>query len=352
MRKFVKAASVAMALTMTVGMLAGCGNTVKTVTYDYNAEDYIQLGDYKGLEVTLGDYTVTDEDLQDVISQIQERYVYYNEVDRAAEDGDQVTLNFDAYISGGKVEGFSGEDYNAIIGSNDFLIDGFEEALVGLKTGDSRAITGLRVPEDFTAEERYAGRAITFNVEILSVSEPVIPEYNDELVTSVSKGEFTTVDAYNQELIRMLEENAETNRYNDKYNQILDQIVANTTVIKDLPAEYIDTKLEAINEEITQFTVLYNISEEEYLQKYYGISTPEEYAKNQIMLEFIIQEIIEKENLTVTEKYYKEHLAETAEARNYTDTDQFVEKYTEEGVVKAMLLDMAVDVIMDSAVEK
>lgn len=352
MRKFVKTVSSAMALAMTVGMLAGCGNTAKKVTFEYNPDDYIQLGNYKGLEVTLGDYTVTDEDLQDVISQIQELNVNYNEVDRAAEAGDEVILNFDAYISGGKVEGFSGTDYEVVIGSNDFIIDGFEDALIGLKKGDSRAITGLRVPEDFTTEEKYAGRAITFNVEILSVSEPVLPEYNDELVSTVSNGEFTTVDTYNQELLRMLEENAETNRYNDKYNQLLDQVVNNTTVIKDLPSEYIETKLKDIQEEITQFTVLYNISEEEYLQKYYGVSTAEEYAENQIMLEFIIQKIIEQENLTVTEKYYNEHLAEMAESRRYTDTEKFVEKYTEEGVVKAMLLEMAMDVVMDSAVEK
>lgn len=352
MKKFVKAVSAVMAFTMTIGILAGCGNTVKKVTYEYNADDYIQLGDYKGIEVTLGDYTVTDEDLQNVISQIQEKYIYYNEVDRAAEAGDEVNLNFDAYISGGKVEGFSGQDYDVIIGSGDFLIDGFEEALIGLKEGDSRAITGLRVPENFTTEEKYAGRAITFNVEILGVSEPVVPEYNDELVIAVSMGQFTTVDTYNQELLRMLEENAETNRYNDKYNQVLDQIVANTTVIKDLPSEYIESKKEAIQSEMEQFTLLYDMSDEEYLQKYYGISSVDEYARNQIMLEFIIQEIIERENLTVTTKYYKEHLAELAQDRGYTNTEQFVEKYTEEGVVKAMLLEMAIDVVMDSAVEK
>lgn len=352
MRKFVKTVSSAMVLTMALGMLAGCGNTAKKVTFEYNPDEYIQLGEYKGLEVTLKDYTVTDENLQDVISQIQEKNVYYNEVDRTAKEGDEVTLNFDAYISGGKVEGFSGQDYKVVIGSNDFIIEGFEDALVGLKKGDTRAIPGLRVPEDFATEEKYAGRAITFDVEILSVSEPIVPEYNDELVTSVSGGEFTTVDTYNQELMRMLEENAVTNRYNDKYNQLLDKIVANTTVIKDLPAEYIETKLEDIQEEITQFTVLYNMSDEEYLQKYYGVSTAEEYAGNQILLEFIFQKIIEQENLTVTESYYKEHLAEMAAKRGYTDTEKFVEKYTEEGVVKAMLLDMAMDIVMDSAVEK
>lgn len=352
MRKFVKAVSSAMILTMTLGMLSGCGNTPKKVTFDYNADEYIKVGDYKGIEVTLDDYTVTDADLQNVISQICESYVYYEKVDRAAKNGDEVTLDFDAYISGGKVEGFSDSDYGIIIGRNNFVIDGFEEALIGLKEGDSRAITGLKVPDDFAAEPSFAGRAITFNVEILSVSGPVLPEYNEDLVKEASGGEFTTVEEYNKELMRMLEENAATNRYNDKYNQLLDKIVSDTEVIKDLPAEYIETKKTAIQEEVTQFTILYNMSEEDYLQKYYGVSTVEEYAKNQILLEFIFQQIIEKENLTVTEKYYKEHLAQAAEDRGYTSTEKFVERFTEEGVVKAMLLDMAADIILDSAVEK
>lgn len=352
MRKIVKAVSFAMIMTMALGMFSGCGNTPKKVTYDYNANEYVQIGSYKGIEVTPGDYTVTDENLQDVISQIREKYVYYEKVNRAAKEGDQVTLNFDAYISGGRVEGFSGDEFDVIIGSGDFVIDGFEEAIVGLKEGDARAVTGLRVPEDFKIEESFAGRAITFNVEVLNVAEPVIPEYNDDLVKAVSKGEFATVDEYNQELLRMLEENAVINRYNDKYNQILDKIVANTEVIKDLPAEYIETKTAAIQEELTRYTILYDMSEEEYLQRYYGVTTAEEYARNQIMLEFVFQEIIEKENLTVTEKYYKEHLAEAAADRGFTSADSFVESYTESGVVKTMLVDMAVDVIMDSAVEK
>lgn len=352
MKRFIKTLGSAMALTLVLGLCSGCGNAQKNVSYEYNADEYIRLGSYKGIEVTLGDYTVTDEDLQNVISQIRERYVYYNVVDRAAKEGDEVTLDFDAYISGGKVEGFSGNDFSVIIGSGNFIIDGFEEELIGLKEGDSRAITGLRVPENFTVQESFAGRAITFNIEVLSVAEPVIPEYNEELVNAVSKGKIKTVDEYNQELMRMLEENAVTNRYNDKYNQILDQIVSNTEVIKELPAEYIETKRAAIQEELTQYTILYDMSEEEYLEKYYGVSTADEYITNQITLEFIFQQIIKQENLTVTEKYYKEHLDELAVERGYTNTSQFVEKFTEDGIVKMMLLDMAEDLIMDSAVEK
>lgn len=352
MKKFIKGVSAALAMTLTVGLFTGCAGKTKNVTFDYNADDYVKVGQYKGLEVSVDDFTVTDDDLQDVIDQILNSYLDYHIVDRPAQEGDQVLLSFDAYISGSKVEGFSSDDYELVIGSGDFLVDGFEEAMIGLSAGDSRAITGLKVPDDFTAESKYAGRAITFNIDVAGVYEPAIPVYADDFVTEITNGEFTTVDAYNKELMRMLEENAETNRYNDKYNKLLDQIVSGTEVIKDFPAEYVDEKVQAIKTEMEKYLPLYDMSEEEYLLKYYGVKTPEEVADSQIRLEFIFQSIINQENITVTEKYYKDHLSETADLRNYTNTDKFVDAYTENGAVKCMLLDKAEKIIVDSAVEK
>ncbi len=352
MKKFFRGASFIMAMTMVMGVFSGCGNKVKDVAYDYQAADYVKIGEYKGLEVELGDYSVTDESVQQVIDQLLEQSMEYHVVDRAAQDGDMVVVTFDAYISGGKVEGFSGEDYQVIIGSGEFLVDGFEEALIGLSSGEKRAITGLHVPDDFKTEEKYAGRAITFNIDISGVFEPILPAYDDAFVTKVSKGDITTVDAYNAEIRKMLEENAETNRYNDKYNQVLDKIVNGTEVLKDFPAEYIESKSASIQEEVNRYTVLYDMTDEEYLMKYYGVGTVEEVAKNQILLEFIFQEIIQKENITVTEKYYKDHLLETANDRGYSTTEKFLEIYTEAGAVNCMLLDKATEMILDSAVEK
>lgn len=352
MRKFFKGVCTALAMTLVMGAFTGCGNKEMKVSYNYNAGDYIKVGNYKGVEVELDDYTVTEEDLQDVIDQIINKYVNYDIVDRAAQEGDKVILSFDAYISGGKVEGFSGTDYELVIGSGDFLVDGFEEAMIGLSAGEKRAITGLHVPEDFSTVEKYAGRAITFNIDIDGVYEPVYPTYADDFVTAVTEGEFTTVDDYNKELTRMLEENAATNRYNDKYNQILDKIVSGTEVIKDFPEEYISSKAASIQEEVDKYKILYDMTDSEYLQKYYGVETVEEVAKNQIMLEFIFQEIIENEKLTVTENYYKEHLQETADSRNYSSVDKFVNSFTKEGAVKCMLLDKAADLIIEAAVEK
>lgn len=352
MRKFIKGLSIALTMTLAMGLFTGCGNKTMNATYDYVASDYIELGQYKGIEVDVDDFTVTEDDLQNVIDQILEKYTEYELVDRAAKDGDMVLVSFNAYISGGKVEGFSGQDHELIIGSDEFIIDGFEEALIGLKAGDDRAITGLKVPEDFSTQEKYAGKSITFDVYIDTVYEPIIPEYSDEFVSTLTGGEFTTVESYNEDLMKTLEENAVTNKYNDKYDKAMEKLINSTTVIKDFPAEYVESKMGIIQEELNMFLPLTGETESEYLMQHYGAETVEEAANGQILLEFIFQQIFVEENITITEKYYKENLLDTAKSRNYSTAERFVEKLTENGVVKCMLVDKAVDLILESVVEK
>lgn len=351
MRKVLKSISVAMAVTMLAGMFTGCGK-VKEAAFTYNPDDYIKLGNYKGMEIEVSDPDVTDADLQNVIDQLLDKNKTYEVVDRVAREGDEILLNFNATISGIKIEGFSGTDYNIVIGSGDFLIDGFEEALIGLKAGDKRAITGLKVPETFTEEPEYAGRGITFNIDVQSVKEAVLPEYNDEFVTTVSEGNFTTVDAYNEELMKMLKENAESNYQTERNTKILDKLVENVEVINAFPQEYVDSKIENLQKEVVFYTGINNMTEEEYLLKYYDFDNYEDIVNKQIAIEMAFQKIIEQENFEITESYYKKHLQEAADARGFASTAKFIEKYTEDGVVKSMLFDMVTDLLLDTAVEK
>jgi trigger factor len=351
MKKIKKFAAVVLSAALAMGVMTGCNGKTYQVSYDYDASEYIKLGEYKGVEVELGDYTVTEESLQNVIDQLTEQYCDYVAVDRPLQENDKALLNFDAYISGQKVGGFSGENYELVIGSNSFLVDGFEDQLIGLSTGDTRAITGLRIPETFTQEQSYAGRAVTFNVEVLGVYEPVAPDYDDGFVNALTEGEYTTTEEYNKELMRQLEANAETNRYNDKYDILLDKIISSTTLLQDLPEEYVTQKEAEISRNADFYSGLYDYTAEEYLNKQYGAADARDAAENIIMMEFVFQEIIRQENMTITAKDYSKNLAATAEKRGYTSTDRLVSDYTENGVVKLMLLDQAEEFIMNQAVE-
>lgn len=344
------------ATALVVGSLSGCNVALSEskkieANYTYKASEYVNVADYKGVNVTLKDYTVTEEQLQNVIDQVVEKYVQYEIADKAIEDKDQVKLSFTASIGGEKVDGFSSNDYTLIIGENNFIVEGFEEKLIGLKAGDKRAITGLTIPEDFMEASYYAGKKVVFDVEIIGVYSPYLMEYNDEFVSAASDGEYTTVEKYNEFLMEQLKKNAETNKYKEKYDKVMEYVVNNSQVIKDLPEEYIEQKESELNRQAEFYSGLYDYTTEEYIQKAYGTETTREAAKNIVMLELVFQYIIEKENFSVTENYYSENVLKTANRHKYTSVEKFESDYGKDGIVKVMLMDMAEDFIMNNTVE-
>lgn len=96
----------------------------------------------------------------------------------AAEDGDQVVIDFVGKIDGEAFEGGSAEDYPLTLGSNSF-IPGFEEQLVGVKTGEEKAVE-VSFPEEYGAEH-LAGKAAVFDVTVKAVKAPQAAEIDDEM---------------------------------------------------------------------------------------------------------------------------------------------------------------------------
>ena len=133
----------------------------------------VKLGDYKGLEVDVPSTEVTDEDVEEEVTKLQERHAELVVVeDGEIQDGDTAVLDFEGFANGEAFEGGTAENYSLEIGSNSF-IPGFEEQLVGLKTGDEKDVE-VTFPEEYHAED-LAGKPATFKVKIHDVKrkEPV-----------------------------------------------------------------------------------------------------------------------------------------------------------------------------------
>ena len=106
---------------------------------------------YKGIEVTKAPVTVTDEDVEQEISRVQDRNSRMVTVeDRAAENGDLVTIDFDGYVDGKQFDGGKAENYDLSLGAGQF-IPGFEDQVVGHNTGDEFDVN-VTFPEDYHAE--------------------------------------------------------------------------------------------------------------------------------------------------------------------------------------------------------
>lgn len=152
----------------------------------------VTLGEYKGLEVPKADLEVTDEEIEAELKKEQEKNARTIHVeDRAAQEGDKVTIDFEGFVDGVAFEGGAGKDYPLTLGSKTF-IPGFEEQLVGVAL-EQPVDVNVTFPEDYQAEE-LKGKEAVFKCVIHKIEAKELPELDDDFAKDVS--EFDTLEEY------------------------------------------------------------------------------------------------------------------------------------------------------------
>ena len=137
----------------------------------------VALGDFAEIEVERIESEVTDADLENMLEILRKQHTSYEAVERAAEDGDQVTIDFTGRIDGEAFQGGTATNTNLVLGSGR-MIPGFESGLVGAKAGETRTIS-VTFPEDYQNLD-LAGKAAEFEIIVHSVAAAALPELNDE----------------------------------------------------------------------------------------------------------------------------------------------------------------------------
>ncbi len=191
---------------------------------------YIELGEYEGITVAV---TPTDEEVDAKIESILKTFAKSEEVkDGAVEDGDTVNIDYTGYIDGEAFEGGSAKGHDLVIGSNSF-IDGFEEGLVGAKTGETIELD-VTFPENYHNAE-YAGADATFEVKVNKITRTNLPELNDEFAKSYNSSYATVADMKEGVKAELKEENLkEENLTSIAWNQVI-----RNSEVKDIPEEMI-----------------------------------------------------------------------------------------------------------------
>ena len=182
------------------------------ITYD--AGDYVSLGDYMNMEVTLDkDYQVTDDMVKNYVNNnVIANYPYYVESDKTVvENGDVANIDYEGLLDGEAFDGGTAQDYDLEIGSGSF-IDGFEDGLIGKKIGDTVDLN-LTFPKDYSSTD-LAGKEVVFTVKINSVKRA--PKLTDELAAEISNNEYKTAEAYNNYIKEDLENTKKENHNNKK----------------------------------------------------------------------------------------------------------------------------------------
>ncbi len=221
----------------------------------------VELGEYKGLEVSKEDTNVTDEEIEAQLKESQERMAELTvKEDGQVENGDTAVIDFEGFVDGEAFEGGAGNDYSLEIGSNSF-IPGFEEQLVGAKTGEQKDVE-VTFPEEYHAEE-LAGKSATFKVTVNEVKAKELPELNDEFAKELDE-EVEGLDA----LRTKMKENLKAEKENSSETQMRDQLVQkaaeNATV--EIPQAMINSEIDRMMQDFEQRLSQQGMNKELYFQ--------------------------------------------------------------------------------------
>lgn len=287
---------------------------------DYNVDDYITLGNYKGLEV---DYVepqdVSQQDIEDRIADELDSASTQEEVtDRAAENGDWVNIDFCGSIDGVEFEGGTAEDYDLELGSGDF-IDGFEEQLVGTKAGDHVDVK-VTFPEDY-GDDSLNGKEAVFAVDVNSVYTQSKPEYNDDFVASVSSKSKTTVE-YEQEIAEEMKEENEKSSKDTAIYEVVAAAVENAEM-KDYPIDLYNACYTSTVTTYLQYADMFGMELNDFLEQYTenGADDLKSEAENQVKEILVVQAIAKAEGLELSEDEYKQQLADRAVENGYSTAE-------------------------------
>lgn len=251
-----------------------------------NLSDYVTLSNYKGVRVTTAsdDYTYLYDQ---VVSGDVKRYSLYKDSGTVVK-GDTVNIDFKGYINGIAFEGGESQEYFLKIGSGSF-IDGFEEQLIGMSTGEVRNIN-VTFPDDYGSTE-LAGKDAMFTVTVNGIVAPTEESYADAGF------------ANSQEYIDDLNERAAK-------NYIINTVVSATEIVS-YPSDDVEKISDELYQVIQQQLEAYSMDKDEYFKRL-GV-TEEEYKSKYIASDaqgiinnaLVFYSILEKENLTINEKHLK-----------------------------------------------
>jgi trigger factor len=305
----------------------------------------VTLGEYKGLTASKAEVNVSDEDIDGELKPFIERATRLVSVERAAQKGDTVVIDFEGVKDGVPFEGGKAEDHTLELGSGNF-VPGFEEQLEGAKVGDEKDID-ITFPDDYNAE--LAGQAVVFHVKVHEVKEKQAPVLDDEFAKDVS--EFETLAEFKQDLGDKLKKRREAEIQKEFESALLEQVVNNMTV--EIPEAMMDYRADQMVNDYANRIASQGIPFEQYL-KMMGMTVADmrnqakEGARRQVEVDLALTAIAAAEKIEITEEEKAEEIRRLVEQYGMTE-DQIKAAVHEEDMVADMKSKKASELIFSTA---
>ena len=258
---------------------------------------------------------VGEEDIEKVLENIRQQNKSWQGVERAAQEGDQVNIDYVGTKDGEEFEGGKADGTALELGSNT-MIPGFEDGLVGANAGEE-VILDLTFPEQYQAEE-LAGQAVQFKVKVNEVQEAVLPELDEEFIRKFNI-EDNSVDGLKAEIRKNLEKELEQAVQNKVKTQAIDHLLDANEI--DLPNTLIQQEIQRMQQQMFgQFGGGQNFDPSLLPQDMF-----KEQAERSVKLALLASEIIKTEEIKADADRVRTMIEDMA--KNYEQPEQVVNWY-------------------------
>ena len=307
----------------------------------------VQVKGLDEIEVERQVATVSDEDVDTMIENLQKQRQTFETKDGELGDGDEATFDFEGSIDGEKFEGGSAEDFRLVIGSGQ-MIPGFEDGMKGMKAGEEKTIK-VTFPEDYQAEN-LKGKEADFKISLKEVKEAKLPELNDEFfeLFGVTEG---GLDKLKTDVRKNMEREIKNAARNQVKQAAFDALVDKNEF--DVPNAMLAAEIDRQrNLMLQRFAQQFGANPNTFDKNMLPDELFEDQALRAVRLGVLVGQIIDKQKLEVDQERVTAFIAEAAE--NYEDPNEVIEYFTNDkqeraGIEAVVLEDQVVEYILSQA---
>ena len=308
----------------------------------------VELGKYKGIEIPKVEYKVEEKDIEHELGHMQEHNSRLITVDdRALENGDIATIDFEGFVDGVAFDGGKAEGHELEIGSGSF-IPGFEDQLVGMKIDEEREIK-VTFPKEYFSKD-LAGKEAMFKVKLHEIKRKELPELDDEFAKDVS--EFDTLAELKASIKEKIEKNNEQRQKYETEDLAIKAVCEDVKV--DIPSGMVEFEVENMMKDFEQRLSYQGLNLDQYLKM---IGKTEEEMKKEyepqaieaIKSRLVLEAIIKAEKIEASEDEIKAKMEEMAKNYGRKEEDLANNVQLKEYISETVKTEKAIDTIVKNA---
>lgn len=273
-------------------------------TAEFEVVPSVELADMSDVAVERPVSELTDADVEGMIEKLRSQRITWNKVERAAQNGDQVMIKFAGTIDGEAFDGGSADNVPLVLGSG-AMIEGFEAGILGAEVGDERSVD-VTFPDDYQAAH-LAGKGASFAITLNEVSEPVLPEIDEEFakVFGVADG---SVEQFRQDIRNNMQREMDQKLKNMTKEKVMDALIEKHEI--QVPQSMIDREAQSLLEDTRQRMEQQGQGQAGNFELPLDIF--KEQAERRVKLGMLVAEVVDKNGLKVNDELVRSTIEELA----------------------------------------